>query len=181
MMAQSYKIIPAIFVAACLIAFSSFQPALAVEPDEVLDDPVLEERAREIGRELRCITCQSQSIDDSAAPLARDLRLIVRERLVAGDSNDEVMAYVTNRYGDYVRLKPEMRADTAILWLTPALALAAGLGALFFYFRAIPKPETGPLTDQDKDRGKDQDKDQGRDRRDDGLSTDEFDDERPVA
>ena len=148
-------------------------PVLAVEPDEVLDDPVLEERAREIGRELRCITCQSQSIDDSAAPLARDLRLIVRERLVAGDSNDEVMAYVTNRYGDYVRLKPEMRADTAILWLTPALALAAGLGALFFYFRAIPKPETGPGTDQGKD--------QGSDRRDDGLSTDEFDDERPVA
>ena len=156
-------------------------PALAVEPDEVLDDPVLEERAREIGRELRCITCQSQSIDDSAAPLARDLRLIVRERLVAGDSNDEVMAYVTNRYGDYVRLKPEMRADTAILWLTPALALAAGLGALFFYFRAIPKPETGPGADQGKGQDKDQGRDQDRDQRDDGLSTDEFDDERPVA
>lgn len=142
-------------------------PSLAVEPDEVLEDPALEERAREIGRELRCITCQSQSIDDSAAPLARDLRLIVRERLVAGDTDEEVMTYVTDRYGDYVRLKPEMRADTAVLWLTPALALAAALGAAFFYFRAIPKPEAGP--EEPGLSGED------------GLAADDDDDERPVA
>lgn len=115
--------------------------ALAVEPDEILDDPLLEERAREIGRELRCVTCQSQSIDDSNALLAKDLRIIVRERLVAGDSDDEVMAYVTARYGDYVRLKPQMRADTALLWLTPALALLAAFGASFFYFRNLPKAD----------------------------------------
>lgn len=139
-------------------------PSWAVEPDEVLPDPALEERARVIGRELRCITCQSQSIDDSNAPLARDLRLIVRERLVAGDTNDEVMAYVTDRYGDYVRLKPELRGDTAVLWLTPALALAAALGAAFFYFRSIPKPEGGAgLAGED------------------GLAADDFDDERPGA
>ena len=141
--------------------------AYAVEPDEVLDDPALEARAREIGRELRCITCQSQSIDDSAAPLARDLRLIVRERLVAGDTDEEVMAYVTQRYGDYVRLKPEMRGNTAILWLTPALALVAAMGAAFFYLRAVPKPENGPDGPNDQEH--------------DGLATDDFDDERPGA
>ena len=126
-------------IAVCAVVLSA--NALAVEPDEILEDPMLEERAREIGRELRCVTCQSQSIDDSNAPLAKDLRIIVRERLVAGDSDEEVMAYVTARYGDYVRLKPEIRADTALLWLTPGLALLAAFGAAFFYFRTLPKGE----------------------------------------
>lgn len=149
-------------LALAVLLFSIFTaPGFAVEPDEILDDPVLEERARSIGRELRCITCQSESIDDSNAPLARDLRLIVRERLVAGDTNEEVMTFVTDRYGDYVRLKPEMRADTALLWLTPALALAAALGAAFFYFRNLPKPEGG------LDEG--------------NLDEDDLEDERPVA
>jgi len=160
-----------VFLALVLTFFSA--PALAVEPDEILDDPALEARAREIGRELRCITCQSQSIDDSAAPLARDLRLIVRERLVAGDSDEEVMTYVSERYGDYVRLRPEMRGDTAILWLTPALALATALGAAFFYFRAIPKPDAGGAPDaQDDGDGL---------AADDDLAADDFDDERPGA
>lgn len=116
-------------------------PTFAVEPDEILDDPALEARAREISRELRCVTCQSQSIDDSNAPLAKDLRLVVRERVVAGDTNDEVIAYVTERYGDYVRLKPELRSDTMLLWLTPLLALGAALLAAFFYFRQLKQPD----------------------------------------
>lgn len=138
-------------IAAAALLAASTAPALAVEPDEILEDPALEQRARDIGRELRCITCQSQSIDDSNAPLARDLRIVVRERLVAGDSDDEVMAYVTGRYGDYVRLRPAMRADTALLWLTPALALLAGLGAAFFYFRNLPKSDDEPPGEEDFD------------------------------
>lgn len=130
------------FALAVLLLAVFSTPAFAVEPDEVLDDPVLEERARKLGRELRCITCQSENIDDSNAPLARDLRLIVRERLVAGDTDEEIMVYVTDRYGDYVRLKPEMRADTALLWLTPALALVAGLGAAVFTSAACRSRKT---------------------------------------
>ncbi len=138
---------------ALLCIFTCLAPAHAVEPDEVLDDPVLEERAREIGRELRCITCQSQSIDDSNAPLAKDLRIIVRERLVAGDSDEEVIAYVAERYGDYVRLKPAMRADTALLWLAPALALVGAVAGAFFYFRHLKRLEktTPALNDDDED------------------------------
>lgn len=113
--------------------------ALAVDPDEVLEDAALETRARDISRELRCITCQSQSIDDSDAPLAKELRVIVRERLVAGDSDEEVIAFMTDRYGDYVRLKPALRSDTAILWFAPIIAMAAAMGAAFFYFRQIQK------------------------------------------
>lgn len=113
--------------------------ALAVEPDEILDDPALEARAREISRELRCITCQSQAIDDSDAPLAKDLRLIVRERLVAGDTDQEIMAFMTDRYGDYVLLKPALRGDTAILWFAPLIALGGAVFVAFFYFRQIRK------------------------------------------
>ncbi|MEO1242393.1 MAG: cytochrome c-type biogenesis protein [Pseudomonadota bacterium] len=129
-----------VFLIAAILLIVMTSPAFAVEPDEILDDPALEERAREISRELRCVTCQSQSIDDSNAPLAKDLRLVVRERVVAGDSNDEVIAYVTERYGDYVRLKPELRSDTMLLWLTPLLALGAALLAAFFYFRQLKQP-----------------------------------------
>ena len=124
----------------CLILSA---PVLAVQPDEILDDPVLEERAREIGRELRCITCQSQSIDDSDAPLAKDLRIIVRERLVEGDTNEDVIAFVTDRYGDYVRLRPAMRIDTMLLWAAPAIALLLGLAAAFFFFRSMAAKTDG--------------------------------------
>ena len=112
--------------------------AYAVDPDEQLSDPIMEERAREIGRELRCVTCQSQSIEDSNAPLAKDLRLLVRERLEAGDSDDEIVAYVTDRYGDYVRLRPRLSVGTAFLWATPLLALGVGGALFFFYFRNAP-------------------------------------------
>ncbi len=132
---------------AILLAAMMLGQALAVEPDEMLDDPGLEARAREISRELRCVTCQSQSIDESNAPLAKDLRLVVRERLLAGDSNEEVIAYMTNRYGDYVRLKPALRGDTALLWLTPLMAFIAAVGGAFFYFRHLQK---NPPDDDDE-------------------------------
>lgn len=101
-------------------------PAHAVDPDEQLDNPVLEARAREISRILRCVVCKSQSIDDSDAPLAKDLRLLVRERLVAGDSDEAVIEFVTERYGDYVLLKPRLTPATLLLWTGPFLVLAIG-------------------------------------------------------
>jgi cytochrome c-type biogenesis protein CcmH len=110
-------------------------PALAVQPDEMLPDPAMEARARELSRELRCMVCQNQSIDDSDAPLARDLRLLVRERIKAGDSNAEVIEFLTARYGDFVLLKPRFNAQTALLWLMPAIVLMLGGGALIVLMR----------------------------------------------
>lgn len=110
--------------------------AYAVEPDEVLDDPVLEARAIEISRNLRCVVCQSQAIDDSAAPLAKDMRLIVRELLVEGASDEEVYAYLVERYGDYVLLKPPVQPNTIVLWIAPGIILLiAAVGAVFFLKR----------------------------------------------
>ncbi len=105
--------------------------SLAVQPDELLADPKLEERAREISSELRCLVCQNQSIDDSDAGLARDLRLLVRERLKAGDSNIQVRDYLVERYGDFILLKPPFKNETLLLWLTPFAVLLVGGGALF--------------------------------------------------
>lgn len=111
-------------------------PALAVEPDEVLDDPVLEARARAISRELRCVVCQSENIDDSNAPLAKDMRLLVRERLEAGDTDEQVIAFFVERYGTYVLLKPPVQRNTMLLWAGPALfAFAAAVGALLILRR----------------------------------------------
>jgi cytochrome c-type biogenesis protein CcmH len=101
-------------------------PASAVQPDEILADPALETRARDLSRELRCMVCQNQSIDDSDAPLARDLRLLVRERLKAGDSNRQVLDFLTERYGQFVLLKPRFGWDTALLWLAPGVVLLLG-------------------------------------------------------
>jgi cytochrome c-type biogenesis protein CcmH len=104
-----------------------------VQPDEILPNRVLEARARSLSKELRCMVCQNQSIDDSDAPLARDLRLLVRERLKAGDSDRQVLDFLTARYGDFVLLKPRFGWDTAALWLAPAAVLligACGLVAL---------------------------------------------------
>lgn len=115
----------------------------AVEPDEVLDDPALEERARALSAELRCLVCRNESIDESSAELARDLRLLVRERLVAGDSDTEVMAFVVARYGEYVLLNPPVRGSTWLLWLSgPALALVSGALAWRFLKgrAALPEP-----------------------------------------
>jgi len=117
-------------------------PVMAVQPDEVLDDPVLEERARDISAGLRCLVCRNESIDESNADLARTLRLLVRERLLAGDSNDEVVAYVVARYGEYVLLNPPARGSTWILWLAgPGLALAGGAIALSFIRRRATTAE----------------------------------------
>ncbi len=105
-------------------------PALAVEPDEILDDPVLEARARDISAGLRCLVCQNESIDASSAELARDLRILVRERLVAGDSDDEVRDFMVARYGDFVLLKPPVKPETYLLWFGPGVILVlASLGA----------------------------------------------------
>ena len=101
-------------------------PALAVNPDEVLGDPALEARARDISAELRCMVCQNQSIDDSDAELARDLRIVVRQRLVAGDSDEDVLKYVVSRYGEFALLRPSFNWRNALLWLTPAFLLVVG-------------------------------------------------------
>jgi cytochrome c-type biogenesis protein CcmH len=106
-----------------------------VQPDEILDDPKLEARARDLSRGLRCMVCQNQSIDDSDAPLARDLRVLVRERLTAGDSDTQVLDFLTQRYGSFVLLKPPFSWGTAMLWFTPAIVLLIGGSALFMLLR----------------------------------------------
>ena len=120
-----------IFAVSLLGAFS----AEAVQPDEILPDPALETRARNLSRELRCMVCQNQSIDDSDAPLARDLRLLVRERLKAGDSDTQIVDFLVARYGDFVLLKPRFTLHTALLWLLPFLMLIAGAAALLIMRR----------------------------------------------
>ncbi|SEI43226.1 cytochrome c-type biogenesis protein CcmH [Cribrihabitans marinus] len=130
-------------------------PLAAVQPDEVLDDPALEERAREISRDLRCLVCRNESIDESNAPLARDLRLLVRERLVAGDSDGEVVDFVVDRYGEYVLLKPTADGANLVLWaagpLMLLLAAAMGWAYLRGRSRAAPVQETA-LTPEEKAR-----------------------------
>jgi cytochrome c-type biogenesis protein CcmH len=116
-------------------ALFMFLPALALEPGEALNDPALEARARTISAELRCLVCQNESIDDSAAPLARDLRRIVRERLMAGDTDEQVFDYIVARYGDYVLLRPRVSPATWFLWFGPGLALVLGAAGLAFYVR----------------------------------------------
>lgn len=130
--------------------------AWAVNPDEVLKDPVLESRARELSKELRCVVCQNQSIDDSDAELARDLRLLVRERLTKGDSDDDVLAYVVARYGDFVLLTPPFKGITYVLWLGPPLILILGILAVVGYYRNRTEEAKGrtatPLTDEERKR-----------------------------
>lgn len=113
-------------IAACVFVALSLGAAFAVEPSEMLKDPVLEARAREVSKELRCVQCQNESIDESNAEIARDMRLLVRERIVAGDSNDAIMAYMTSRYGDYVRLQPRFMPRTYLLWFGPLIVLLLG-------------------------------------------------------
>jgi cytochrome c-type biogenesis protein CcmH len=146
----------ALLLALTLLASLSAS-ALAVQPDEVLKDPTLEARARDISRELRCLVCQNQSIDDSNAPLARDLRVLVRERLVAGDDNTGVLGYITARYGDYVLLRPPFKASTYVLWIGPVIILLLGaLGAALFLRgrnRAVTAGDTeAPLTPEERRR-----------------------------
>jgi len=110
-------------------------PALAVQPDEILSNPALEARARALSKELRCMVCQNQSIDDSDAPLAHDLRVLVRERLQAGDTDQQVIDFLTARYGEFVLLRPPFSLHTALLWLTPISILAIGACGLAFASR----------------------------------------------
>jgi len=115
-----------LFAFLAVAAFSAATPALAVQPDEILTDPALEARARAISAGLRCLVCQNQSIDDSDAPLARDLRILVRDRLKAGDSDKQIIDFVVARYGEFVLLKPRFEPHTMLLWLaTPIVGLAA--------------------------------------------------------
>jgi cytochrome c-type biogenesis protein CcmH len=135
-----------------LILLIATAPVLAVEPNEMLHDPALESRAREIGRELRCLVCQNQSIDDSDADLAHDLRILIRERLQKGDSDAQVEQYIVARYGDYVLLKPLFKPETALLWLGPAiLLLAACTGIILFYRCRTDAPPT-VLSAKDRQR-----------------------------
>jgi cytochrome c-type biogenesis protein CcmH len=120
---------------ALLLGSMAIAPAFAVQPDEVLKDPALEARARDLSAELRCMVCQNQSIDDSDAPLARDLRVLLRERIAAGDSDAEVMDFLVARYGEFILLRPRFNAHTVILWVAPFAVLAIGAGAAFALYR----------------------------------------------
>ena len=121
--------------AVLLLAAFAAPAAYAVQPDEIMSDPAKEARARDLSRELRCMVCQNQSIDDSDAPLARDLRLLVRERIATGDSDSQVIDFLVARYGEFVLLKPRFTPHTVLLWLLPPLALIGGGLALWFYSR----------------------------------------------
>ena len=136
-------------LAAVAIAFAPL-PAGAVQPDEVLSNPRLEERARHISADLRCLVCQNQSIDDSDAPLAKDLRVLVRERLVAGETDAAVRDFVVQRYGEFVLLKPVFRLHTALLWLAPVLVLVAGAFGALRALRRRRADRPTPLTPEER-------------------------------
>jgi cytochrome c-type biogenesis protein CcmH len=127
-------------------------PAQAVRPDEMLPDPALEARARDIGKELRCLVCRNQSVDDSDASLAHDLRVLVRQRLTAGDSDAQVVAYVRSRYGDYVLLRPPFQLDTWLLWGGPAAILIIGLCGVGRYLRRQARMTGAPPLSPDEER-----------------------------
>ena len=146
------RFLPALSLAAVL--FSAL-PAVAVQPDEILPDPALESRARAISAGLRCLVCRNENIDDSNADLARDLRLLVRERLVAGDTDDEVIAYLVDRYGEYVLLNPPATGSTLILWVTGPALLLAGLGGAALYLRRrrqAGESAVAPLSEDERAR-----------------------------
>jgi cytochrome c-type biogenesis protein CcmH len=124
----------AFLAALCFVAVLGLSVAHAVQPDEIMNDPAEEARARDLSRELRCMVCQNQSIDDSEAPLARDLRLLVRERLTKGDSDQQVLDFLVARYGEFVLLKPPFEKHTLVLWGLPPLVLVGGL--LWLWTRA---------------------------------------------
>jgi cytochrome c-type biogenesis protein CcmH len=129
-------------------------PALAVQPDEIMKDPLLEGRARALSSELRCMVCQNQSIDDSDAQLARDIRVLVRERLKAGDSNAQILDFLVQRYGAFILLKPPFEVGTLLLWGTPFLALILGGGAILYATRRNRRDldPAVPLSDSERHR-----------------------------
>lgn len=137
------------------LALLSATPVLAVQPDEVLADPALEARARDLSKGLRCLVCRNENIDESNAELARDLRILVRERLLAGDSDDEVIRYLVDRYGEYVLLRPTTRGANLVLWVAgPAmLLLAGGIAALYLRGRRrAEEPASERLSDAERRR-----------------------------
>ncbi|GHD06589.1 cytochrome c-type biogenesis protein CcmH [Tianweitania populi] len=140
------------WLAAILILIGLSFPAFAVQPDEVLADKELETRARTISAELRCLVCQNQSIDDSDADLAKDLRIIVRERLTAGDDNEAVLDYVVSRYGEFVLLKPRFSVRTALLWGAPLLLLLAGATVLIMNRRQLSSEASAELSSDERKR-----------------------------
>jgi len=131
---------------ALVLAAIASSSSLAVQPEEMLRDPKLEARARELSRELRCMVCQNQSIDESEAPLARDLRLLVRERITKGDTDQQVLDFLVVRYGEFVLLKPPLESKTIILWALPPVALLAGAVGLFFAVRRRRTVQLEPAT-----------------------------------
>ncbi|HYL50028.1 MAG TPA: cytochrome c-type biogenesis protein [Stellaceae bacterium] len=135
--------IRALIAAAILLGVA--QAAFAVEPSEMLANPALEARAEAIGKQLRCLVCQNESIEDSGADLAHDLRVLIRERLKAGDSDAQAIKYVTDRYGDFVLLKPPVEPATYLLWFSPFVILAVGAAGAWFYLRRRPTPPDEPL------------------------------------
>jgi cytochrome c-type biogenesis protein CcmH len=139
------------FVLALMAALLVSASAFAVQPNEVLKDPALERRAREISGGLRCLVCQNQSIDDSDAQLAKDLRLLVRERLVAGDTDEQVESFLVQRYGEFVLLKPTFGAHTLLLWLTPALVLIFGGIGAYAAMRRRPQAPAAALDDRERE------------------------------
>jgi cytochrome c-type biogenesis protein CcmH len=138
-----------LLILACLLAPAS---ARAVQPDEVLSDPKLESRARDISAELRCLVCQNQSIDDSNAPLAKELRVLVREQLQTGKSDAEVRSYLVSRYGDFILLKPPINTHTAFLWGLPFLTLLVAGGMVIARARRKAATPVQPLTQDERRR-----------------------------
>lgn len=141
-----------ILLMSLLLLLASAGGALAVRPDEMLEDPVLEERARALSRELRCMVCQNQSIDDSDAPLAHDLRVLVRERLKAGDTDRQVIDFLVTRYGEFVLLRPRFEAHTLLLWGLPPAVLVGGMAVLFVLARKRRKLAAEPPLSADEQR-----------------------------
>ena len=138
-----------------ILLFIALSATAAVEPGEILADPALEARARALSKEIRCLVCQSESIDSSNADLARDLRTLVRERLKAGDSDQEVLDYLAARYGDYVLLRPPMKLKTILLWFGPFLVLFLGAGVVLYFARCKrdnPDFMAAPLSAEERAR-----------------------------
>lgn len=145
-------------VIALALTLALVWPALAVQPDEVLDDPALEERARSLSSEIRCLVCQNELIDESNAELARDLRILVRERLVAGDTDQEVLEFLVARYGDYVLLRPPVKGTTVLLWFGPAIVLLLGGVIIALRMRSSRNRSSSgpaPLTEEEEARVRD--------------------------
>ncbi|WP_299396606.1 cytochrome c-type biogenesis protein [Pelagibius sp.] len=139
---------------AFVVAASLGLPAAAVEPDEVLADAALEQRARDLSHEIRCVVCQNESIDSSNAELAKEMRILVRERLVAGDSDQQVLDYLVARYGDFVLLRPPVKPGTYVLWFGPAVITVLGILGVFFFLRRQRRPASAvqPLSAEEEAR-----------------------------